>query len=182
MKIQKKMWLMALAMSVLLTVGGCLVSGTFIVTEMIYGIDFTTNTGFYFYDLDITDNSDWEDHKDDIDNIKLAGFEMWITNNSVDANTFNAYIDPSDDPVLTTVGAVQSDATQIIKDLPVAAGNGTQTYISYDQSLTYLINFETLKTLAKEGKFHYYGMDESQNTNAYTIDSIRVILTVEASS
>lgn len=182
MKMHKRSWILALALSVLLTVGGCLVSGTFIVSEMLYGIDFTTNTGFYYYDVDITDNDIWADHADDIDNVKLAGFEMWLTNNTADANLFNAYIDPSDDPVLALPNAVEADATQIIKDLPVAAGVGTQTYISYSESFNYLTNFATLKSLAKAGKFHYYGMDSSQTANSYTIDSIRVILTIEASS
>ncbi|MEE8576637.1 MAG: hypothetical protein V3T31_05225, partial [candidate division Zixibacteria bacterium] len=48
----------------ILLVTGCLVSGTFVIVEE---FSFTGQTGFYFYEVDITSEPDWEDHKDDID-------------------------------------------------------------------------------------------------------------------
>ena len=57
---------------------GCLVSGTFVITET---FNFSTQTGFYPDAISLVNNSDWEDHRDNLDKIEIVGFELWITNN-----------------------------------------------------------------------------------------------------
>jgi hypothetical protein len=154
---------------------GCLVSGTFIIVE---SFTFTAQTGFYFYQVDITDDPDWEDHKDDIDFIDAVGLEFFITSTESGDVTFNAYIDDysgaSSNPT-----SVSGTATKIINNFTVSPGT---TWISYSESLGILTGVERLKTLAKEGQFDYYGESTGNDGNSFVIDSGKVIVTFSASS
>jgi len=154
---------------------GCLVSGTFIVVE---SFTFTAQSGFYFYQVDITENSDWEDRKDDIDFIDADGLEFFITSTESGDVTFNAYIDDYSGSSSSPTSR-PSTATKIIDSFTVSPGT---TWISYDQSLGILTGVERLKTLTKLGQFDYYGESTGNDGNTFVIDSGKVIVTFSASS
>jgi len=169
--------ILGLAVLSLVIVGCHLVSGTFVIVE---SFSFTTQTGFYRYEVDITDEEKWEDHKDDISRINVVGFELWITNNeSVDV-TFNAYIDDADATFYSTYAEVDANATKIIDDLTLAAGPGMVTHITYAQSFNYLRNVGELKRLTKEGRFHCYCVSDGGTYSAFIVDSGKVIITFSA--
>lgn len=165
-------WRLAAAV-VLLVAAGCLLSGTFVVVE---DFSFTAQNGFYFYRVDVTHEAEWQEHKDWIDLIEAVGFEFYITNTSSEPATFKAYVDEySDTPGGTEVPA---GATQILSDLTIPPG---QTKITYAQSLGYIINLPTIRSLAKTGQFDFYGLSDAADGATFHIDSGKVIITVSAS-
>ena len=171
--------LLLLAVTVLL-LAGCIVSGTFVVTLLIDRDEFTTGDNFYYYGVDLTDEDVWQDHKDDIESIDVVGFELWITNNSGSATTFNIWIEDIGQPQRTTIAQVQANATQVVQDLSVPTGS---SHVTYGQSLSHVINIPTLRALAMSGAFHYYGSSSVGGPGAqYVVDSARVIVTLTASN
>lgn len=167
-----------LACLALLAFGCKIVSGSFLVVE---NLEFTTHTGFYSLAVDLTDNDVWEDHADEIDQIEVIGFELWITNQSTTAWTYSAYIDDPQPSLYTTPAEVDANATQFFGELTVPAGTptaGSTKFVSYASSFKYLSNVSTLKTLVKKGAFDLYGI--STGGGSGRIDSLKLIITVAA--
>ena len=156
---------------------GCkdiLISGTFIIVKT---FNFTAQSGFYFYQVDITDDPDWDEHKEKIDFVDAVGVEFFITSTEAADVTFNAYIDrysglgPLPD-------AIPTDATQIIEDFTVSPG---VTHITYKESLGFLRGLDSLKAYSKVGMFDYYGTSTGNDGNTFVIYSGKVIVTFSAS-
>ena len=163
-----------------LLVSGCLVSGTFVVVD---SFSFTTQTGFYAYQVNITDEADWEDHKDEIDNIDLVGFELWITNNESFPVTFNAYIDDFDNFFCQDGACFNANTTKsiVLENLTLPAGPGMQRHVTYGESFDFIRNTERMKTLVKEGRLNYYGTASAGTDLGFIVDSGKVIVTFSAS-
>jgi hypothetical protein len=164
-----------IAVSALIT--GCLVSGTFIIVE---DFEFTGQTGYYQYSVDLTDESDWEDHKDDIDMIDAVGFEFTITNNSDVATVFNAWVTPADTNYNSVAEIIApGNSTKVITDLAVPA-LGTIS-VNYAQSLGHITNLAALKALVKTGKFEFYGTSTNNPDVNFDVTNGKVIITFSAS-
>ena len=143
--------------------------------------NFTAQSGFYFYQVDMTEDPDWEKHKDQIDFVDAVGVEFYITSTEPGDVTFNAFITPLN-PSYSNFGpyppAVPEAKTQIIEDLTVSPG---VTHITYKQSLTFLRGLDGLKELSKKGVFDYYGTSTGNDGTSFIIDSAKVIVTLSAS-
>jgi len=161
-----------------LIAAGCLVSVTFVIEEE---LSFTTSGDVYFYEVDVTDEEDWEDHKDNIDKIVSVGFELYITNNESLEVEFNGYIDRFGSTVYTDATDVENNATLILDGITLPAGPGTQTHITYGQSFQYVRNVDSLRTMALEGQFHAYGISAGGTAAGFTVDSGLVVVTYLAS-
>lgn len=157
-----------------LVLAGCLlISGTFIVTE---DFSFTVSNYVSFQAVNLTENSDWQDHKDDIDMIDAVGFAMTMNNSNATAVTFNLYVAPyAATQQYTTKSELDDKAYIVIKDLTVAAGTSTVTYA---QSLTYLHNLDKLKELVKTGKLHLYAT--SSQAGSFSVDPGSLVITLTA--
>lgn len=182
MKLYQKIALSAVVLS-LFVLGGCLVSGTFVVEET---FSFTTQTGFYFEPVNLTTNPDWEDHVDNLDDIELIGFELWITNNETSEWTYSAYADEYDE-LCDDLACFNESTTKfkVFGDLvvPAATSTGSSTkYVAYNKSFQFIQNFEAFKKLAMGGKFNLYGIASGgSGGNGGKVDSIKVIITINAS-
>lgn len=169
-----------------LTAAGCLLSGTFVV---VYSFAFTTQTGFYPVNVDLTGEDEWNDHKDDIDVIEAVGFELWITNNEPQPWSFAAWIDDASETFYDVGNQTGFDASNtkiLIFDtltVPASTGQtGSQRFVSYAESLTLLRNMNALKQMVKTGKFHFYGLATANNGGVGgQVDSVRIIVTLSAS-
>ncbi|MCK5125735.1 MAG: hypothetical protein KAR42_05725 [candidate division Zixibacteria bacterium] len=170
-KIINKLGLIGTAV-VIAVLAGCLVSGTFIIVE---DITFTASSGFYFYQIDFTDEDDWEDHKDKIDFIDAVGVVLYFTSTEASDVTFNVYIDDLSSG--TTPTSVPGTATKIIDDLIVAPG---QTTLTYAQSLSIITGLPRLKALAKTGQFDFYATSSSNTGGTFVVDSGKIVVTVSA--
>lgn len=159
---------------VALGLAGCIISGTFVITE---DFEIIISGELFFYAVDITDEPDWEDHKDDIQNIDALGFELFVENDGSGPVTFTAYIDDYGEPMYDQVSDVMANTTQILGDITVPVGEHT---ISYSQSIAKIMNVAAIKNLAMTGKFHFYGV-ASGGTGTFTIlEDSKVIITFTA--
>jgi hypothetical protein len=161
---------------------GCLISGTFVIVEGV-NFNFTANTGFYWYPVDLTGNSDWEEHEDKIDFIDAIGFSFVIQNTSSENCEFNVWFvgatgDPPGSPPLSFP---PTGGVQVISGLEVAAGS-TRT-VTYAESLTHLINVEEFKHIVMTGRFDYYGTScGGTDDDEFIVTNGKIIVTVSASS
>jgi hypothetical protein len=173
---KKGLWLPVVLVLGLLFTGCLLISATFVIVE---DFSFTAAGGFYHESFDLTSNSDWQDHKDNIDMIDAVGFEMTFINSNPEAVTFNAYIAPAG-ASYTTKTQLDSLAYVVIHDLTVQPDT---TVMTYGQSLTHIQNFGRLKDLVKSGAFEYYGTSSSSGSlvGQFKIDPGKVIITFSAS-
>ncbi len=161
-----------------LILGGCLLSGTFTVDEK---FTFEVQEGLYFHAADVTDESDWQEHKDDIDNVDMVGFELWMTNHQSTPASFSVYVDDFGEPQWTGAADVESNAVKVFGDLALKPGDGVQTHVTYGESLGMFRNVGELRRLAREGRFHVYGISSAAAGSEFTIDSARVVVTFTAS-
>lgn len=163
-------------MAVGFLISGCLlISGTFVIVE---DFSFSGETGFYHYWVDLTNEEDWEDHKDDIDDIDLVGFEMNFTNNDSEPVTFNAYIDDGGEfDVWADYAEVDANAVKILDNLTLPVG---KSHLTYGDSFKYIMNVEAMKKLVKKGQFHFYGVSEGGISKDFVIDSGKVVVTFTA--
>lgn len=161
-----------------LLLAGCLLSGTFVVSMMFKDFPVAGSVNFYYFDVDVTSEDEWTDHKDDIKDIDNVGFELWVTNESGVANTYECYIAPITSPLddLSPKSEVVAGATKILEIPLVATG---QTFIGYADSFSHLTNLETLKALAESGQFKFFAMSDATPTD-FTVDAILVVITITA--
>jgi hypothetical protein len=179
----KKIGFAGLALTGLLAIG-CLVSGTFVIVEDVE-FAFTADRGFYWYPIDLTANSDWQEHREDIDNIDAIGFEFTIENTSSEDCVFNAWFVAEDGPAVPAnfpLSFVPSTlgATKVINDLSVAAG-ATRT-VGYAESLGHITNLAAFKAIIKSGRFDYYGTScGGTDDSEFLVTEGKIIITVSAS-
>ena len=165
-----------------LVLAGCLVSGTFVIVEEV-DFDFTADSGFYWYPVDLNGNSDWEEHREDIDDIDAIGFEFTIQNTSGVSSTFSVQFaaatgvaNPLDEPP-----SIPDDAVTVISGLTVAAG-ATRT-VTYAESLGMISNLTALKAIIKTGRFDYFGTSSGGSGDfPFVVTHGKIVVTVSASN
>jgi len=158
---------------------GCLLSGTFVLSVKFANIPVSGNNENYFVNVDITGEDLWEDHKDNIKDIDLVGFELWATNNTGVANTFSAYFADSLSSLdaSSTHSEIVTQGILCLNNLPLSATG--QTHITYGQSFKYIANLDQLKKLTEDGKFKLF-LVAGESTIDFELDLIRVIVTFTA--
>lgn len=172
LKVCKNLAVLGLAFAILLT--GCgLISITLLLNEDIPYTD--VSSGLFIYDVDVTDEEDWQDNKDNIEQVNWVSFEMTLTNPGGTAVTFDGYVDDIDNPVCASVACAEA-TTRILHNITVAAGE--TRYISMGQSLGYMEHMDELKALAKTGQFRFYGVTDG---GAFVIEEGRVVVAIVAS-
>ncbi|MFZ5979684.1 MAG: hypothetical protein ACOYVF_03550 [Candidatus Zixiibacteriota bacterium] len=153
---------------------GCIISGTFVITKE---IEFSISEDFYFYQIDLTNTSDWKEHSDEIQFVDAVGMVLYITNDS-SAATLSMYVDEYSGlgPVPTTLPDPDS-ITLIIKDFVIPE---SESIITYAESVNAIQNLETLKTLCETGKFDFYGTSTGHLGQTITVDSGKIVVTFSA--
>ena len=155
---------------------GCILSGTFVVSMLFKDFPVAGSDDFYYFDVDVTSDDVWTDHKDNIKDIDNIGFELWVTNASGVANTYNCYVAPITSLLngASPKSEVVAEATKVL-EIPLAATG--QTFVGYADSFSHLTNLETLKALAEGGQFKFFAMSAATPTD-FTVDSILVVITI----
>jgi hypothetical protein len=169
----------AVALALLLPSGCKILSGTTMVEKMFRDLSASSSNSFYYEAMDITDEQDWIDHKDDITDIDNVGFELWVTNNSSVANEFDCYVAAFSSSLTgaSSKSMVADSATHVLVSVPLAATG--QTFVGYAASFSHITNLETLKTLAESGQFKFFAMSEATPID-FTVDSVKVVITLTA--
>ena len=157
MKMTNSMWCKSAGMLITLVIAvllpGCLVlSATESFSQRIG--DFTVSSGsFDSENVDLSENSTYDDHKEDIELVDRLGFSMNLVSLSGVPATVSVYI--SDDPALATPAEVASKATLIFEDLEVPTAGRS---IDYEESLDLLLSFPALQGAVEAGTFTVYAI------------------------
>ena len=179
--ISKKLGVFGVA-AVLLFLACGVISGTWVISFKLAENETLIWTGNFFYgQVDMTNASEWKDHREYLKDIDLVGFELWATNNTDTEKTYRVYATYVGSGLnsLTSRSEVENKATLILDDIPLP--DSAKTYITYGQSFTYLKGIDKLKSYVESGSLRIFAMEAggADNTNVH-IDSMRVIVTFTA--
>ena len=173
----KPVWLLSgLLAAFILT--GCIIVGTFVIDFEINDPEPVVGTDdIYHFNVDLTTDDDWEDHKDKIKDIDNVGFVLAVTNNELADIEIIMYIDDVDDTPFDNLIDIEDNTTQVLQNVVIAADG--QTIISWPTSLTKVMNIGTLKTHAESGSFGLYVVASEPDLD-FVIDFAVVAVTVTA--
>lgn len=159
-----------------LIVAGCIVSGQFVVV-IDWGGFVSTDDALNKKTVDLTTNSTWRDHKDDIEDIIDVKFKVTIQNHASSAATGEVYVSAVS---YTTLADVRANATRVLHGISVAPG-ATVT-IGFDESATYREHLDELLALVKDGTFYLYGIAENTPFNIEIKTGSQLLVTFSAGS
>jgi hypothetical protein len=150
---QRFLWLLPILL-IAMSAGCWLFSGTWVIIFIADDEDIEAGEGFYKFKVDITQESVWQDHHDDLDNIEDISITFKLTNNLSGAATARVYV--SDDSALSDTTAVKSSATLILSGISVPGNDSLHVNLAGYYNL--LQHFDELRDLAKTGVFTAYGI------------------------
>ena len=151
MKTKSKTWtILSVALSATLLLSGCWMFG---ITMMLsYDIEeeiFSTNTSFNSVAIDLTEEEDWKDNEDKLDEIYNLLFYGSIQNNETTEATGQLYV--YEDGSLTTISEVEANATLVLDGLVLPPSS--ITYVPLTE-----MKLEPIRDLIMEGRFHLYAI------------------------
>ena len=138
----------------------------------------STDSNIAMVGVDLADDSDWKEHKDNIKSVDAAGFVLRIHNNRSEAATGRLYMsaNPIANPSLTILA---NQATLILDGLAVP-GN-TSVELDFEDSLALEVNRTLLHEQMLTGKIFVYGVGEGAPFDV-TIDQFTVVVVVTVGS
>lgn len=155
----------ALTILGLAAVSGCLISGTEVFTYVVGDIQITANA-FEETSVDLTTNSTYQDHREDIRLIDRVGFTCDAVNPTANPVNISAYFSTT-----AGLGDPATQATPLFLNFAVPA-NSTH-HIDYDESLAILLNFEELQAAVDSGQFTLYSTGPAN----MSLDDLTLVVT-----
>jgi len=142
-------------LALFLTLGNnCITSGNIVVViDNLADVTGQTNTTFNPRAVDLTENSDWKEHKDQLNSVDDIGFACTIVNHESSVATGQIWISEKN---YTTPADVAAHAVKILDGILVPANDSTS--IEWKESADYLSNFDAAKTIVYTEKFNLYFM------------------------
>jgi hypothetical protein len=151
MKMKKKSWtLLAVAIFATLLLSGCWLFGITLVLS--YDIEdeiASTDTHFNSIFVDLTQEQDWRDNQDKLDEIYILYFYGWIQNYESTPATGQLYV--YKDTTLHTVAEVESLATLVLDGLVIPADSTVEIPLT-------AMKLEPIRDLIMKGKFGLYAI------------------------
>jgi hypothetical protein len=139
-------------LALLLTLGNnCITSGNVIVVTELGDLNAQTNTDFRGVHVNLTTNSDWQDHKAQLNSVDDIGFACKITNHESSVATGQIWISEKS---YGTPDSVNALATKILDGIAVPANSTVE--IQWKDSYNYLSNFNQAKTIVYKENFYLY--------------------------
>jgi hypothetical protein len=174
MKMKKKNWaVLGAALVAALLLSGCWLFGITLVLP--YDIEeeiLATDTEFNSVAVDLTEEDDWKDNKDKLDEIYNLLFYGWIENNESTEATGQLYV--YKDGSLTTVAEVQANATLVLDGLVLPPSSTVEVPVTE-------MKLEPIRDLIMEGKFHLYAIATNVPFDIRVFDAtVVVVFAVEA--
>ena len=169
----KKYLSFVMALLVPIFIAGCVASGTIIIVFDI--VEFvSSSTGMHVEEINLTENSDYQDNKGkikSIDQVTVAGTLTNLEPADNQAEIWLAYTGS-----YATPAEVRSNATRIFVS-PVIPG-GQELLINWADGLNHIENLDALKDAADEGLFWLYGLAAD---SPFTVQfNITLIITMTA--
>jgi hypothetical protein len=160
---------LTLIVAAALLTAGCIVTGNIFIEIYVGSFTVSPNGLFGYDDVDLTKNSDYNDHKDDLNSIDDVGFVCKIQNSSGSSATGRLYVSNT-----SSTSAIPNDKILLLDGITVAAGQ-TKT-IKLAESYDYLTNFEAARDAILEEQFTIYW--EVPNAFDIRVTDMIVILTI----
>jgi hypothetical protein len=175
MKMKRKSWiLLSVVLVAALFLSGCWLFGITLVLS--YDIDeeiVSTDEGFNSVAIDLTEEKDWKDNQDNLDEIYSLLFYGYIINHQSTLATGQLYV--YEDGSLTTVAEVESLATLVLDGLVIPAND------TLEVPLIHMVRVDHIRDLVMEGKFHLYAIATNVPFHIEVYDAtVVVIFAVEA--
>ena len=173
MKTKSKTWtILSVALSATLLLSGCWMFG---ITMMLsYDIDdvFSTDVHLNPVAIDLTEEDDWKDNEDKLDEIYNLLFYGYIENHETTEATGQLYV--YEDGSLTTISEVQANATLVLDGLVLPPSS--VTYVPLTE-----MKLEPIRDLIMEGRFHLYAIATNVPFEITVFDAtVVVVFAVEA--
>ncbi len=174
MKMKRKSWtLLSVALFATLLLSGCWLFG--ITLMLSYDIEdeiVSTDTHFNSVAIDLTEEQDWKDNQDKLDEIHSLLFHGSITNYENTSATGQLYV--YKDGTLNTITEVESLATLVLDGLVLPPDSTVEVPLLY-------MNIEEIRDLIMEGKFSLYAIATNVPFHIRVFDAtVVVIFAVEA--
>ena len=169
MKMRKKSWAMlSVAVVATLLLSGCWLFG--ITLMLSYDIEeeiVSTNTSFNSVAIDLTEEEDWKDNEDKLDEIYNLLFYGSILNDESTEATGQLYV--YEDGSLTTISEVQTHATLVLDGLVLPPSS--ITYVPLTE-----MKLAPIRDLIMEGRFHLYAIATNVPFNITVFDATVVVV------
>ena len=170
----KRTSLLGLSVAAWACLAGCmLVSGQFVVIHEFGDVTASTSDSITMREIDLTENSDFEEHQDDLASIEDVAFETTVHNNLTATAHARIYVSERGD--LTTFEQIEDHAILVLESPEL--GSLAEIFIPFEDSRDYLHNLEAFKTLAMTGHFYVYATAAAVPFNI-SMDALTVALTL----
>lgn len=146
----------------------CITTGNVMVAEYLDDLIGQTDQNFDKGEIDLTNNGDWQEHKDQLNSIDDIGFACVIKNNTSTVATGQIYIS---DKAYSTADAARVGAVKILDGIVVAA-NATRE-IKWQDSYDFLTNFDEAKRIIYTEHFYVYFMVKE---TPFSIDVTKIVI------
>jgi hypothetical protein len=169
MKMKRNSWIiLSLALFATLLLSGCWLFGITLVLS--YDIEdeiVSTDTNFNSVAIDLTEEQDWIDHQDDLDEIYNLLFYGWIENHESTEATGQLYVYKNDS--LTTIAEVQANATLVLDGLVLPPSSIVEVPLTE-------MKLEPIRDLIMEGKFQLYAIATNVPFHITVYDATVVVI------
>jgi hypothetical protein len=175
MKMKRISWtLFSVALVATLLLSGCWLFGITLVLS--YDIDeewVSTHEDLTSVAIDLTEEEDWKDNEDKLDEIYSILFYGFIENREDTQATGQLYV--YKDGSLTDTAEVKSKATLVLDELALPAND------TLEVPLIHMVKIDQIRDLVMEGKFHLYAIATNVPFDIRVFDAtVVVIFAVEA--
>jgi hypothetical protein len=178
----KKLLILLAVISAAAIITGCIITGTVVITFLVVpDPDPVTVTPATFEDgeltVDLNDDEDYLEYKDDIKNIDNVSFYLSVRNNQASPVTFQILIDPDTLNDWTSIEDAIDDGVDVMFSDLTLPGSST-IILDWEEATPYTSQAEEIKTILKSGVFSIYPAAIPRNNFNITIDSCIVVVTL----
>lgn len=160
---------LTLIVAAALLTAGCIVTGNIFIEISVGSFTVSPNGMFGYENVDLTQNSDYNDHKDDLNSIDDIGFVCTVTNTGTTSATGRLYVSNT-----SSTSAIPNDKILLLDGITVGVGQVKE--ITLSESYNYLTNFEAARDAILKEQFTVYWDVAGQFT--LDVTEMVIILTI----
>ncbi len=170
----KRHVLLGIFFAALLAAACSLVSGQITFTQDFGSGTASADKTVHYIACDLSENEDYQDHKDEIKSVEAFGFFLTVENIGADEAKGEMWLSFEDLGLTPSIATIKAEAVRIVGNANL--GTGEVRTIDFDESQAYVENLDDIETAVKEGVFYLYGITDLGSQVEYT--DLNVVITV----